>query len=86
MDYVRSLAGLFHRAGRSEWAAARYATDFRRALAAPSGLDPATTAPALAAAAHALHPDLDAETVQRVIERLADFPVELLLDAVPREG
>ena len=24
--------------------------------------------------------------VERVIERLADFPMELLLDAVPREG
>ncbi len=70
MDYVLSLAGLFHRANRTEWAAARYAAEFRRTLAAPYGFDTAAPPAALAADVAASHPDLDAARLRSVLERL----------------
>jgi hypothetical protein len=70
MDYVRSLAGLFHRAGRTEWAAARYAAGFRRTLAAPYGFDPAAPPATLAAEVAAVRPEIDAAALRSVLERL----------------
>jgi hypothetical protein len=51
-DYVAALAGLFGRAGRTDWVADHYRTGFRRALAAPYGLA-ADAPPAAFAAAYA---------------------------------
>jgi hypothetical protein len=70
MDYVLSLAGLFHRANRTEWAAARYAATFRRALAAPYGFDAAAPPAVLAAEVAASHPQIAADDLRRVLERL----------------
>jgi hypothetical protein len=70
MDYVLSLAGLFHRANRTEWAAARYAATFRRALAAPYGFDATAPPTVLAAQVAASHPQIAADDLRRVLERL----------------
>jgi hypothetical protein len=67
---VLSLAGLFHRANRTEWAAARYAAAFRRALAAPYGFDPAAPPATLAAEVAATHPQIAADVLRRVLDRL----------------
>jgi hypothetical protein len=54
-EYVAALAGLFQRAGRTDWVAGRYRAEFRRALAAPYGLDATASAGRLAAAFAAAH-------------------------------
>lgn len=51
-EYVAALAGLFGRAGRTDWVADHYRAGFRRALAAPYGLV-ADAPPAAFAAAYA---------------------------------
>ena len=70
MDYVVSLAGLFHRAGRTEWAADRYAAEFRRAIAAQGGLDPTASASALATAVAFTHTGIDAAALRSLLDRL----------------
>ncbi|MGI8588919.1 MAG: DUF4350 domain-containing protein [Chloroflexia bacterium] len=54
-EYMAALAGLFMRAGRTDWAADRYRAEFRRAIAAPYGLDAAAPPDDLAAAFAAAH-------------------------------
>lgn len=55
VDYVAALAGLFGRAGRTDWVADQYRAELRHALAAPYGLAADAPAADLAAAFAAAH-------------------------------
>ncbi|HMA35633.1 MAG TPA: DUF4350 domain-containing protein [Chloroflexia bacterium] len=69
-EYMTAMAGLFSRAGRTDWVADRYRAELRRALAAPYGLEaggPAATLAAGFAAAHH-HPIDVAELTTLLVE------------------
>ena len=70
-DYVTALAGLFHRAGRTDWVADHYRATFRRALTAPYGLAADLPAADLAAAfALAHHRPVDVATLTGLLQDL----------------
>ena len=77
-DYVTALAGLFGRAGRSDWVAAHYRSEFRHALAAPYGLDAGAPAAAFAAAYSSVH--------DRPVDQAALHQLLLELDAAAQPG